>query len=156
MTRFSDNILSGYQSITLAKSSESPVVLSKDFDFNATTGSTTISGVFPPGTRNLSAELFVTAQGSANSSNKITVSAGGTTLLTVSSFGSANGIACQTAAGFATFAYVASACADVPVPTSSDNGGEVPFSVTFLKDAGDSTGRCRLALYFNRKDASFD
>lgn len=157
MTRYSDNILSGFQAATSAASSESSVVLVKDFDFNATTGSTTLSGTFPPNTKNLSAELFITQQGSATTSNKITVSAGGTNLITITSFGSSSGFGSVTTTSFATFTYVASACADVPVPaTGQTNGGEIPFSVTFLKDAGDPSGKCRLALYFNRKDTTFD
>lgn len=157
MTRYSDNMLSGFQAATSAASSMSPVLLVKDFDFNATTGSSTLTGTFPPGTRNLSGEIFITQQASANTSNKITVSAGGKDLITLTSFGSSMGIASQTTTALVTFTYVASACADVPVPaTLQTNGGEIPFSVTFLKDAGDNTGKCRLALYFNRKDTSFD
>jgi len=155
MTRYSDNVLSGLQARTSALSSVAPVALVKDFDFNATTGSTTLTGVFPSGSRNLSAELFITQQGSANTSNKITVSAGGRDLVTITSFGSSTGLTTQTATGLATFTYIASACAVIPIPAVND-GGEIPFAVTFLKDAGDGTGTCRLALNFSRKDTTFD
>lgn len=153
MTRYSDNIFSGYDAITSALSSRSPVALVKTYSFNATTGSSTQSGVFPPGTQNLTAALYITQQGSATSSDKITVSAGGTTLITLDQFGSASGIAVgnsQTA--IARITYVASACQAIPVPSGANNGGEIPYSVTYLKSSANKTGSCSISLNFNRID----
>lgn len=155
MTRYSDNIFSGFNAITSALSSRSAVVLTKSYNFNAATGSSTMNGTFPPGVQNLAAELFITQQGSANTSNKITVSAGGTNMITITSFGSAAGWANQSVTSLATFTVVASACQNIAVPTPSINGGEVPFSVTFLKDAGDNTGSCTIKLTYNRTDSGF-
>lgn len=154
MTRYSDNIYSGFQAATSANSSKSCVVLRKVHNFNATTGSTTLSGTFPPNIQNLTARIFITQQGSATASNKITVSAGGTDLITISQFGSATGVAGDTKAGVASFTYVASACAAPPVPASTNNGGEIPYSVTFLKSSADKTGTCQIELSFNRADTN--
>lgn len=154
MTRFSDNLYSGFQAVTSALSSKSAVLLRKTYNFNSTTGSTTLSGTFPPNVQNLKAEIFITQNASATASNKITVSAGGTDLVTITSFGSSMGIASDTKAGVATFTYVASACASPPVPASTNNGGEIPFSVTFVKSSADKTGSCQLALTFNRADTN--
>lgn len=148
MTRFTDNILSGAESTTSALSSQAPVVLCKTHNFSTTKGSTTstLTGTFPIGTRNLDAKLFITANGSATVSDKITVSAGGTTLLTFSSFGSASGIARQTVAGLATFTPVASACAVVAGAASA----ELSYSVTLLPVSA-SVSDYQVMLTFSRK-----
>lgn len=157
MTRYSDNIFSGFQGVTSALSSMSPVALSKTYNFVAAAGTgTTITGVFPPGTQNLTAELFVTQQGSANTSNKLTVSAAGTNLIVIDQFGSATGYAAFSTTSLARFTITASACAIVAPPaTGQTNGGEIPFSVTYLKDAGDPSCTCQLVLNFNRIDATW-
>lgn len=154
MTRYSDNIYSGNTNITSAKSSRSAVQLCKVFNFSAGVGSTTQNATFPSGTQNLAASLFITAQGSATSSDKITVSAGGTDLITITSFGSANGFAVQTLTGVATFTVVASACASIPVPTPNDHG-EIPFAVTYAKSSANKTGSCQVMLQYNRVDTAF-
>lgn len=157
MTRYSDNIYSGYQSVTSALSSKSAVVLTKTFNFGGAgnTVPVTRSGTFPPNTQNLTAELFIIVNASATVSNKITVSAGGTNLLTVDQFGSAQGYAPLTTTGIARFAIIASACANVTPPaTGQINGGEIPFSVTFLPVSADKTGSYQLCLTFNRADTS--
>ena len=130
------------------------MVLRKTYNFNSTTGSSTQSGTFPPGVQNLTARIFITQQGSATSSDKITVSAGGTDLITITSFGSATGVAGDTKTSVATFAYVASACAAPPVPASTTNGGEIPFAVTYLKSSANKTGACQVELSFNRADSN--
>lgn len=154
MTRFSDNIKSGFQAATSANTSASVVVLRKTYNFNSTTGSTTLSGTFPPGAQNLTARIFITQQASATASDKITVSAGGTDLITITGFGSATGVASDTKAGVASFTYVASACAAPPVPASTTNGGEIPFSVTYLKSSANKTGSSQVELTFNRADSN--
>ncbi len=156
MTRFSDNIKSGFQAATSANTSASVVVLRKVYNFSGAGNTTAVtrSGTFPPGTQNLTARIFVTQQGSATVSNKITVSAGGFDLVTITSFGSATGIAGDTKTSVATFTYIASACASIPVPASTNNGGEIPFAVTFLPVSADKTSTCQLELTFNRIDSN--
>lgn len=156
MTRYSDNIYSGYQALTSATSSKSPVTLRKTFNFAGAGNGTAVTrnGVFPPGTQNISARLFITQQGSATVSDKITVSAGGFDLVTITSFGSATGIASDTKTSVATFTYIASACASPPVPSGANNGGEIPFAVTFLPVSADKTSTCQLEISFNRADST--
>jgi hypothetical protein len=156
MTRYSDNIYSGFQALTSATSSKSPVVLRKVYNFAGAGNATAVTrlGVFPPGAQNLTARIFITQQGSATVSDKITVSAGGFDLVTITSFGSATGVASDTKTSVATFTYIASACASIPVPASTTNGGEIPFAVTFLPVSADATSRCQLELSFNRADSN--
>lgn len=154
MTRYSDNIYSGNTSITSAMSSRSAVTLTKTFNFNSTTGSSTQGGTFPSNTQNLMARLYITAQGSATTSDKITVSAGGVDLLTIDQFGSANGLALQTTTSLARFTIVASACAAI-IPPSPSNQQETPFNVTYVKSSANKTGSCQVQLVFNRADTAF-
>lgn len=158
MTRFSDNLYSGFQSITSGTSSMSPVTLRKTHKFTAVGGTAAITqtGTMPPNTENLSGYLFVVANASATVSDKITVSAGGTNLFVVDQFGSAGGQAGGSLAGFCRFAYVASACATVGAPaTGQVNGGDIPYSVTFVPVSADKTGVYQLHLTFNRQDTTF-
>lgn len=156
MTRFSDNIKSGFQSITSATSSASVVALRKVYNFAGAGNTTAVtrSGVFPPGTQNLTARIFITQQGSATVSDKITVSAGGFDLVTIDQFGSATGVAGDTKTSVARFTYIASACASPPVPTGANNGGEIPFAVTFVPVSADKTGTYQLEITFNRADSN--
>lgn len=155
MTRYSDNIYSGHVAPTSAACSRSYVTLGRTFNFSAAVGSVTQSGTFPPGTQNVTAELFITQNGSATTSNKLTVSAGGTNLLTIDQFGSAGGYANQTTTSIARFSIIASAAAAPPVPSPSVNGGDIPYSVTFLKVSADKTGTYQLSLKYNRVDTGF-
>lgn len=155
MTRYSDNIYSGFDAVTSALSSRSSVALNKTYNFsgNGTATPVTRNGVFPPNTQNVSFELYVTQQGSANVSNKISVSAGGFNLMVIDQFGSAAGYGFQTTTSFARFTAVASAMANPPVPaTGQTNGGEIPFAVTFLPVTDDTTGTYQLSITFNRSD----
>lgn len=156
MTRYSDNIYSGFQSITSATSSKSAVVLRKTYNFAGAGNTTAVTrnGVFPPGTQNLTARIFITQQASATVSNKITVSAGGFDLVTISQFGSATGVAGDTKVGVVLFTYIASACANPPVPASTNNGGEIPFALTFVPVSADKTGTYQVELTFNRADSN--
>lgn len=157
MTRFSDNIYSGFQALTSGTSSKSAVSLNKTYNFAGAGNGTAVTktGTFPPNTQNLMATLYITNAASATVSDKITVSAGGTTLVTLTSFGSAQGVASYTTTGLATITYVASACAVVQPPaTSQTNGGEIPFSVTFLPVSADKIGTYQLELSFNRSDTN--
>lgn len=157
MTRYSDNIYSGFQALTSATSSKSAVTLRKTYNFAGAGNTTAVTrlGVFPPNVQNLKATLYITNQGSATVSDKITVSAGGTDLITITSFGSSSGIASDTKVGVATFTYVASACANPPVPaTNQTNGGEIPFAITFLPVSADKTGTYQIELSFGRADTN--
>lgn len=157
MTRYSDNIYSGFQAVTSALSSKSVVRLTKGPYAFAGAGNTTAvtrTGVFPPGTQLLTARVWITQQGSATVSDKIVVSAGGTDLITIDQFGSATGTAADTKAGLARFTYVASACFAPPVPASSNNGGEIPFSVTFTPVSADKTSVVNVELNFSRADSN--
>lgn len=154
MTQFKDNIYSGNISITSALSSTSYVRMGKTFNFagNGTAVAVTRSGVLPPNVENVMATLYVTNAGSANVSNKITVSAGGNNLIVIDQFGSAQGVGSASLAAFARFTPVVSAMASPIAPSSANNGGEIPFSVTFLPVTDDTTGTYQVLLSFNRAD----
>lgn len=159
MTRYSDNILSGFQAATSAASSQSAVALTRTHNFTAVGGISPITqtGTFPPNTQNLSGYLYIIANASATVSDKITVSAGGTNLFTVDQFGSASGQAGATTTSLVRFTYLSSACATVAAPaTNTTNGGEIPYAVTFLPVSADKTGIYQLMLEFTRKDRTFD
>lgn len=158
MTSFKDNLYSGNMAVTSGTSSLSPVRLSKTFTFsgNGTATAVTRTGVFPPNTENVQTTLYVTNAGSANVSNKITVSAGGNNLSVIDQFGSATGIGSASLAAFARFTPVVSALAAPTAPSPSNNGGEIPFAVTFLPVTDDTTGTYQLHLSFNRADTNFN
>lgn len=154
MTQFKDNIYSGNIATTSALSSTSYVRLGKTYNFagNGTATAVTRSGVFPPNVENIVTMLYVTNAGSANVSNKITVSAGGNNLTVIDQFGSATGIGSATTTSFARFTPVVSAMASPVAPSPSNNGGEIPFAVTFLPVTDDTTGTYQLHISFNRAD----
>lgn len=158
MTRFNDNIYSGFQAPTSAASSKSTVVLRKTHGFTNPGGTTAVTqaGTFPPGTSNLRAELYIMNQGvSATASDKVTVSAGGVNLYAITGFGSATGIGSATTAGFATFAVTVSAVAVVAAPaTNQTNGGEIPYAVTWVPSSAGRTAQYQLSLTFNRADTN--
>lgn len=158
MTRYSDNIYSGFQASTSGATSKSPVVLRKTHSFTNPGGTTAVtqSGTFPPGTQNLRAELFILNQGvSATASDKVTVSAGGVNLYAITGFGSATGIGAATIAGFATFTVITSAVANVAALASNQtNGGEIPYSVTWVPSSAGRTAQYQIALTFNRTDSN--
>lgn len=157
MTVFNDNIGSGHIATTSGGSSVGWIRLSRTFIFagNGTATAVTKTGTFPPNTENVQSTLYVTNAGSANVSNKITVSAGGNNLTVIDQFGSAAGLSSASLAGFARFTPVASALASPTPPTASSNGGEIPFSVTFLPVTDDTTGTYQLHISFNRADTTW-
>ena len=116
MTSYLDNIYSGDTALTSAQSSLSPVQLSRTFRFTGG-GASTQNFVFPTGVQNLNATCYIVQDGSAATTDSITVSAAGTTLLTFSSMGSAGGIVEITTAALGTKVIVASACAIVTTTT---------------------------------------
>lgn len=157
MTSFKDNLYTGNLALTSATSSLSPVRLSKTFTFSGNGSATQVtrSAVFPPNTENVIATLYVTNAGSANVSNKITVSAGGNTLVTLDQFGSAVGIGSASLAAFLRVTPIVSAMASPTAPATSTNGGEIPFAVTFLPVTDDTTGTYQLHISFNRADTNW-
>jgi hypothetical protein len=112
MTTFADGITSGLLAVSSALSSHSPVLLSRTFRFTGG-GAATQNFVFPSGVQNLNARCYIIQDGSAATSDSITVSAGGTTLITFSSMGSAAGLVETTLAALGTKTVVASACANL-------------------------------------------
>lgn len=160
MTTFGDNIYSGQLAVTSALSSVSQVSLHKVHRFTqpATGGATPITqlGVFPANSENLTARLYIMQQAtSATVSDKITVSAGGTNLITYTGIGSATGlIGATTIVALGAVTVVASACGILPVPAST-NGGEIPYAVTYLPVSASKTTDYKLVLSFNRVDTNF-
>lgn len=154
MTAYKDNIYSGNLAATSAASSLSYVRLGKTFNFagNGSATAVTRTATLPPNAENVLAMLYVTNAGSANVSNKITVSAGGNNLIVIDQFGSAQGMALSSTTSFARFTPVVSAMAQPVAPAASTNGGEIPISVTFLPVTDDTTGTYQLILMFNRAD----
>lgn len=160
MTRYSDNIYSGYQALTSALSSKSSVILHRVHRFTqpATGGATpvTLGGVFPPGVEVITSRLYIMNQStSASTSDKITVSAGGTNLITYTAIGSATGmLGTTTVVGLGAVTVVASACATPPVPAGALNNGEVPYSATFLPASASKSTDYKLVISFGRVDPS--
>lgn len=157
MTVFKDNVGSGNIATTSATSSVGWMRMERTFMF-AGAGSTTAvtrSGVFPPNTENVMTTLYITNAASATVSNKITVSAGGNNLVVIDQFGSATGIASSTTTSLVRVTPVVSAMAAPTPPTSSTNGGEIPYSVTFLPVSADKTGTYQLVITWNRADTTW-
>lgn len=160
MTQYSGNIYSGFIAATSAAQSASPVQLARTHRFTQPAGGGTAAitqtGTLPPLTQNLTASIYILANSSATVSDKITVSAAGVDLITISSFGSSQGyVANNTVAGKATITVIGSACANVAAPaTNQTNGGEIPYSIT-LTPVSASRGDYQVVLQFNRKDSYF-
>lgn len=111
MTGFADNIYSGLQAVTSGAASYAPAIYNRTFRFTGG-GAQTQQFVLPQDAQNLWARVYIIADGSAATSDTITVSAGGSTLLTIASFGSVQGVFDNTIAGLGTITYIASACAN--------------------------------------------
>lgn len=140
MTSWRDNIYSGAPALTSALSSLAPVELHRTFRFNG--GSSTQSLVLPTFVENLDVKVFILANGSAATTDKITVSAAGTNLITFASMGSANGILRQTTVGLGTVTPVVSA---MVTPTTTT---EVTAAVTLLTT--DIAAQYQVDISFNR------
>lgn len=158
MTAWKDNIYSGNMATTSAASSLSAVQMGKTYNFagNGTATPVTRTGTFPPNVENVLATLYVTNAGSANVSNKITVSAGGNNLVVIDQFGSAQGMSSVSLTSFARVTPVVSAMASPVAPSPQNNGGEIPFSVTFLPVTDDTSGTYQIRLTFNRADTNWN
>lgn len=153
MTRFTDNIFSGNSALTSAAASRSPVWLCRTHNFTQpSTGGVvaqTQTGMFPSGTQNLDANLYITANGSATVSDKFTVSAAGVNLLTITGVGSAGGLLRMTTAGLGTLSVIASACANV-----NTNVADSSYSVTYLPASASRSTTYQLQLTFSRATAN--
>lgn len=141
MTITGDNLYSGNQAITSALASYSPVGLTRSFRFTGG-GTQTQNFVLPIGTQNLNATCYILANGSGATTDKITVSAGGTNYITFSSMGSAVGLVETTLAGLGTKVVVASAAANLSATA------EVSAAITLLST--DTATDYQVQLRFNR------
>jgi hypothetical protein len=127
MTTFADNINSGLLAVSSGLASYSPVQLSRTFRFTGG-GAQSQDFVFPTGVQNLNATCYIIQDGSAATTDSITVSAGGTTLITFSSMGSAAGIVEITTAALGTKVVVASACSNLS--TTAEVSAAITLSST--------------------------
>ena len=146
MTRFSDNIESGIQGLTSAQSSKASVMLTRVHRFVGG-GNQTWSTLLPWGSQCLDAKLFISVNGSAATTDRMTStsSAGATALGTISSIGSAAGVLRVTTVGLGTLAMVASACAQVGPRTE---GADIPIQV--ISSSTDTATDYTLELSFRR------
>lgn len=141
MTSFRDNIYSGAPALTSALSSITPVRLSRTFRFSGG-GASTQTCVLPTGVQNLNANCYIMQDGSAATTDSITVSAGGSTLITFSSMGSAGGLVETTLAALGTKTVIASACAVVTTTA------EVTAALTLAST--DTATVYQVVLFFDR------
>lgn len=151
MTRYSDNIYSGYQSITSALSSKSATDLCKVYNVSAgTTVTAVIAGTFPPQTQGISARLYVTQAGAATTNDNINLyingsASNGQKVLSFLAVGSA-------AISVLPTTFVTSAAANPQPPaTGVNNGGEIPFKIVV---SSVSTASYQIKLNFNRADTN--
>lgn len=150
MTTFGDNIYSGNLAATSAASSLSTVRLSKTHRI-AGGAAFSAAGTFPQGTQNLDAKLYILLNASATVSDKITVSAGGVDLITITQFGSAAGVLRATTTGLGILTTTASACAVVAGAVSS----ELTYSVNMPANTAATGADYQLELMFTRADTNF-
>lgn len=143
MTTFADNIYTGLKALTSGNSSQTPVRLSRTVEFTGG-GAQTKSIVLPIGAMNLNAVCYIVQDGSAATTDSITVSAGGNTLITFSSMGSASGIVELTVAALGTKAVIASACAG-PLSTTAET------TCAFTLASTDTATSYQVCLTFDRQ-----
>lgn len=113
MTSFADVIQTGNAiALTSGQSSLAPTLHSRTFRFTGG-GAQTQTFVLPTGVQNVDAKLYIIQDGSAATSDAITVSAGGVDLINITSFGSTAGLLRNTTAALGTLSTIASACANL-------------------------------------------
>lgn len=148
MTTFADNVSSGLLGITSALASYSPCNYSRTFRFTGG-GAQTQNFVLPQDVQNLNATCYIIQDGSAATTDSITVSAGGTTLITFSSMGSAAGLIETTLAALGTKVVVTSACANLSATAevsaaitlaSTDTATDYQVNLTFSRLRRDPLG----------------
>lgn len=141
MTIFGDNIYSGNQGVVGSQASYAATDLCRTFRFPAG-GTSTQQFVLPTGVQNLNAQCYILANGSAATSDRITVSAGGTNIITFASMGSAIGVLETTLAALGTKTIVASAAANLSTTA------EVSAAITIA--SVDTATDYQVVLRFNR------
>lgn len=142
MTTFADNIYTGLKALTSGASSQAPVHLSRTVTFTGG-GAQTKTVVLPVGAMNLNAVCYIVQDGSAATTDSITVSAAGNTLITFSSMGSASGLVETTVAALGTKTVVASAAAG-PLSTT------VETTCAFTLASTDTATSYQVCLTFDR------
>lgn len=127
MTLFGDNVESGILGLTSAQSTRAAVQLERYRRFTGG-GNQTWNGFFPYGSIGVDAKLYINANGSAATSDTITIttSAGGTILGSITSIGSATGVLRSTTVGLGALTMRASACTQVG---PNVEGADVPFQI---------------------------
>jgi len=147
MTRYSDNITSGYILPTSAVSQFGNVRYTRSFRFTGG-GSQTQQFMIPTATRNLCSKLYVMAAGSAATSDKITVSGGGNDYVTLTSFGSSTAldvVVRRTTGTVITINYDTSACQNFSMTQettanvtllSTDTATDYLFVLMYSRDEG--------------------
>lgn len=152
MTRYSDNIYSGFQAPTSAQSSKSSVLLCKTYFVSAGANVTAvIAGTLPPNSANINCSVYVVQPGAATTDDNINLytngsASNGQKVLTFTAIGSAAN------QRYAPTTYVASAAAQPQPPaTNQTNGGEIPFKIVV---SSTSTASYQIHLTFNRLDTN--
>lgn len=128
MTLYADGIESGILGVTSGLSTRSHMAVTRYRNFVGG-GNQTWTGFFPYGSLMFHTRLHINAQGSATTSDRMTIStsAGSTTLVTYSSMGSATGmVGNSTITSLATVVNVTSACSKLG---PNVEGAEIPFQV---------------------------
>jgi len=141
MTNYADNIYSGLQAITSGLSSQAEVALCRTFRFTGG-GAATQTFVLPTGVQNINATCYIIQDGSAATSDSITVSAAGVDFVTFSSMGSAAGVVEITTAALGTKTIVASAAANLSTTA------EVSAAITL--NSTDTATDYQVQIRFNR------
>lgn len=151
MTTFSDEISSGIYGLASAQSTRAGTLLIRQRRFTGG-GNQTWSGLLPYDAVCVNASLYINAQGSATTSDRITfsTSAGSTPLVTFTQVGSATGIIDVTTVGLGVKTVVASACYS-PAPSTNPQGAEVPFQV--LVSSNDAATDYGIFISFRRRFA---
>lgn len=148
MTRYADGIESGNQAIVSSLASRAAVGLTRTHRFTGG-GNQTWTGVFPSNLAGFNSNLYIIANGSTATSDRIVVTASGTqqTLVTFAAMGSATGYLTGTTTGLGTKTIVASACWELNKVGLDEV--EVPFTV--ILSSVDTATDYGLELFFRRK-----
>jgi len=127
MTLFGDGIESGILGLTSAQSTRGAVLLTRQRRFPGG-GNQTWTGFFPYGSMGFNANLYIIQNGSAATSDRMTIStsAGSTPLCTFAAMGSAGGLLSGTTVGLGTKTVVASAAFQLG---PNNEGADIPFQV---------------------------
>jgi len=149
MTLVADNLESGTLGLTSAQSTRAGVTLCRQRFFGGG-GNQTWSGFLPYDALGVNASVYIMAQGSAATSDRmvLSTSAGTTALITFSSMGSATGLLSGTTTGLGVKTVVASA-AFRPAPVSNPEGADIPFQV--ILSSVDTATEYGLEVFFRRR-----